>query len=100
MLHFSCESLRAFASGKHTRSEEDAVAEYGYTVLYEPLPEGGYQVIVPAIPEIVTFGRTIEEAREMATDAIRCFLESALKAGESIPSDVQTASEHLAVTLP
>jgi antitoxin HicB len=53
--------------------------EYNYTVLFEPLPEGGYQVIVPTLPEIVTHGRTLEEAREMAKDAIRCVLESAQK---------------------
>jgi len=38
---------------------------YSYTVLFEPLEEGGYNVIVPAIPEICTFGETLEEAREM-----------------------------------
>jgi len=56
-----------------------------YTVLFEPLPEGGFNVIVPAIPEICTFGKTINEARTMAEDAIRCFLESAEKTGEPIP---------------
>jgi len=76
------------------------VAEYGYTVMYEQLTEGGYQVIVPAMPEIITYGRTLEEAREMAKDAIRCFLQSALKTGEPIPQDVQPATEHVAVTLP
>jgi len=76
------------------------VTEYGYTVLFEPLPEGGYQVIVPAIPEIITYGRTMEEAREMAQDALRCFLESARKAGEPIPQDIEPATERIAVTLP
>ena len=37
------------------------------------------------MPEIVTYGRTREEARRMAEDAIRCVLESARKAGEPIP---------------
>ncbi len=46
------------------------MAEYGYTVLYGQLTEGGYQVIVPALPGIVTYGRTLPEAREMASDAI------------------------------
>jgi len=41
---------------------------------------------VPAIPEICTFGSTIEEAREMAEDAIRCFLESALADNEPVPA--------------
>ncbi len=60
--------------------------EYVYTALFEPLPEGGYNLLVPAIPEICTYGETLEEAREMARDAIRCYLESALKTGEPIPS--------------
>jgi predicted RNase H-like HicB family nuclease len=64
------------------------LAEYGYTTLFEPMPEGGYNVVVPAISEICTFGETLEEAREMARGAIRCYLESALKTGESIPGDV------------
>ena len=76
------------------------MTEYGYTVLFEPLPEGGYQVIVPAIREIITYGRTMEEAREMAQDALRCFLESARKAGEPIPQDIEPATERIAVTLP
>jgi len=63
------------------------VAEYGYTTLFEPLPEGGFNVVVPAIPEICTYGESMAEAREMARDAIRCYLESALKTGEPIPGD-------------
>jgi antitoxin HicB len=61
--------------------------DYSYTVIYERMPEGGYNVIVPAIPEICTFGADIREARQMAEDAIRCFLESAMKTGETIPAE-------------
>ncbi|MGH7908877.1 MAG: type II toxin-antitoxin system HicB family antitoxin [Thermodesulfobacteriota bacterium] len=35
--------------------------------------------MVPANLEICTFGETLEEAREMAKDAIRWYLESAIK---------------------
>jgi antitoxin HicB len=77
------------------------VAEYGYTTIFEPMPEGGYNVLVPAIPEICTFGETLEEAREMAADAIRCYLESALKTGEPIPDDIsEVTTEHVEVTIP
>ena len=55
--------------------------EYGCTTVFEPLPEGGYNVLVPAISEICTYGETLEEARQMADDAIRCFLESAMEDG-------------------
>ncbi|MGH9341976.1 MAG: type II toxin-antitoxin system HicB family antitoxin [Acidobacteriota bacterium] len=72
--------------------------EYQYTVFFEP--EGsGFNVIVPAIPEICTFGETLEKAREMARDAIRCYIESALKHGEPIPADVEPTREQLAITL-
>ncbi|HXP87682.1 MAG TPA: type II toxin-antitoxin system HicB family antitoxin [Bryobacteraceae bacterium] len=64
------------------------MAEYGYTTIFEPMPEGGYNVLVPAIPEICTFAETLEEAREMAGDALRCYLESALITGEAIPGDI------------
>ncbi len=76
------------------------MSEYSYTVLFEPVPEGGYNVIVPALPEICTFGETLEEARAMALDALTCVLESMRKDNESIPSDIEPAHEKLAITLP
>ena len=72
---------------------------YNYTVIYEPVEEGGYDVIVPAIPEICTFGSTIEEAREMAEDAIRCYLESVLEGNEAIPKDKEPSLERIAVKI-
>lgn len=67
------------------------MAEYGYRVIYEPLTEGGFQVIVPALPGIVTYGRTLDEAREMAQDAITGHLQGLLKDNEEIPEDPFTA---------
>ena len=37
------------------------MAQYHYTIFFVPLDEGGYKVIVPAIPEICTFGLTMEK---------------------------------------
>ena len=85
---------------------EGSVREYGYTVVFEPFPEGGYQVIVPAMPEICTDGDTLQEAREMARDAIRCVLEGALKANEPLPPTTPAGGkpsatiERVAVVLP
>jgi len=67
------------------------MAEHGYRVIYEPLAVGGFQVIVPALPGIVTYGRTIDEAREMAQDAIACHVQGLLKDGEEIPEDPFTS---------
>jgi predicted RNase H-like HicB family nuclease len=61
------------------------MAEYGFTVIYVPLEDAGYQVIVPALPEIVTYGRTLLEAKEMAGDAIACHLRGLIKDNEEIP---------------
>ena len=64
-----------------------------YTVLFEPIEEGGYNVVVPSIPEICTFGSTFAEAKAMAADAIRCYLESAQALGEAIPADIRLTQE-------
>jgi predicted RNase H-like HicB family nuclease len=58
-----------------------------YTVLMTPDETGGYVVTCPALPGLVTEGDTLEEAREMAADAIRGYLESLQMDGEPIPID-------------
>lgn len=63
------------------------MSEYSYTVLFEPAEEGGYVVTCPALPGLVTEGDTLEEARLMAQDAIRGYLESMRKDHESIPRE-------------
>lgn len=56
-----------------------------FTIMIEHQPEGGYLVTVPALPGCFTEGSTLEEARDMATDAIRAYCTSLLKHGEPIP---------------
>jgi len=62
-----------------------AKARYQYSVAFRPEPEGGFTAIVPALPGCVTYGRTWEEAEEMAKDAIGGYVESLRKQGESPP---------------
>ncbi|MCH7897013.1 MAG: type II toxin-antitoxin system HicB family antitoxin [candidate division NC10 bacterium] len=78
-----------------------AAKEYTYTVIFEPVEAGGYQVVVPALPEIMSFGRTLDEARKMAEDAIRCALEGLTKEGQALPMDTakQPRTEKVRVTL-
>ncbi len=73
--------------------------EYSYTVIYEPAREGGYQATVPLLPGLVTYGRTFEEAREMARDAIRCYLEGLLKDKEKVPKESNLLQEKITVSL-
>lgn len=58
-----------------------------YTVVLRAEPEGGYTVLVPALPEIVSYGETLEEAKYMAQDAIRCALLARRDRGEPIPKE-------------
>jgi len=53
-------------------------------------------VTCPALPGLVTEGETLEEARAMASDAIRGYLERLQKDGEPIPTD-QSITELLTV---
>ena len=39
----------------------------------------GYTVTVPKLPGLVTEGDNLKEARAMAHDAIKCYLEAVLK---------------------
>ncbi len=59
-----------------------------YTVRLEPTEEGGYFVSVPALPGCVTQGESVEEALAMAADVIKVWIESLVKDGEAIPTEV------------
>jgi len=48
--------------------------KYGYTVVLEPQEEGGFTVLVPALPEVVTEGDSEVEALANAEEAIRLVL--------------------------
>ena len=56
-----------------------------YTAAFEPAEEGGYIVTFPAIPGLATQGETLVEARAMAADCLRAYLESLRKDGEPLP---------------
>lgn len=60
---------------------------YRYTIIFEPAAEGGFVVTCPALPGLVTEGDTLEEARDMAKDAIRGYLESLRADGQPIPPE-------------
>ncbi|SRR6266851_2016367 len=96
-------------------SQGMARREYSFTVVFEPVSgaardrngrqaravsnpsSSGYQVTVPLLPGLITYGRTLGEAREMARDAIRCHLEGLRKDGEPIPNEKNTRKEKLRI---
>ncbi len=108
----------ARGSIREKASHQIASRSYRFTVVFEPVgsgqasggngnrkgrgskPEvGGYQVTVPLLPGLITYGRTLAEAREMARDAILCHLEGLKKDGERIPNEKSTIQEKLRVAL-
>ena len=70
-----------------------------YRILLRKEPEGGYTVLVPALPGCITFGETIEEAIKMAKEAIELYLESMIENGEDIPTEEGTLEYTLSVDI-
>ena len=67
-----------------------AVAEnFSFSVVLEPQEGGGFTVLVPALPEVVTEGETEQEALANAEEAIRAVLAYRRDQGLLIPSDAQ-----------
>jgi antitoxin HicB len=66
---------------KRTSRKQETASEYSFTLYFEPAVEGGYVVSCPALPGLVTEGDTLAEARAMARDAIRAYIESLIKDG-------------------
>lgn len=60
---------------------------FHYNLIFQPEPEGGFTVTVPALPGCVTYGKNLREAKAMALDAIKAYLTSLKKHKEPIPSD-------------
>jgi antitoxin HicB len=62
-------------------------ASYSYSVILEPQEGGGFTVLVPALPEVVTEGGTEQEALANAEEAIRAILAYRQEQGMAPPSD-------------
>ena len=70
-----------------------------FAVVLDPEEDGGFTVRVPALPEIVTYGETEQEALTMAEDAIRLVLEDRAIRGEPIPAGSPPRIREVKVTI-
>jgi antitoxin HicB len=52
--------------------------------------EGGYTVIVPALPGCITWGENIEQSMLIAREAIEGYIATLKDIGEPIPDDSET----------
>lgn len=72
---------------------------YQYTAIFELNENGGYTVTVPALPGLVTEGKNLDDARNMAEDAIRCYIEGLRKIRETIPEEKEIAQVKVQVSV-
>jgi antitoxin HicB len=61
--------------------------QYSFSVILEPQQEGGFTVLVPALPEVITEGDTEQEALANAEEAIRAIIAYRRDNGIPVPSD-------------
>lgn len=69
-----------------------------YNIILRPELEGGFTVVVPALPGCITYGKNLKEAKEMAYDAISAYLASVKKHGGSVISDKDNLFATLEIT--
>ena len=50
-----------------------------FDIVLREEPEGGFTVWVPDLPGCITYGKDLKDAKEMAVDAIQCYLGSLRK---------------------
>lgn len=70
---------------------------YVFSVVLEPQEEGGFTVLVPALPEVVTEGVSEEEALTNAEEAIRAILAYRRDHGIAIPADARPEIRRITV---
>lgn len=64
--------------------------QYTYKVLLHKAAEGGFMVTVPALPGCITQGDDVDEAINMAKEAIQLYIEELKVRGEVITDDSET----------
>lgn len=83
-----------------TKHEAINAHEASYLCSFRPEPEGGFTVTCRAFPEIVTYARTLDEARANAREAIELCLEVYREEGrQPPPSEQETIPELIPVRL-
>ena len=65
---------------------------YKLPLIFEPQPEGGYTVISPLLPDLLTEGDSVADALENVRDALAAVLEIYQEQGKSLPPYLTHAS--------
>ena len=70
---------------RHIKIKKDIL---NYTVIFEPAQEGGFIIHVPALPGCRSQGETLNEAYQMAEDAIYGYIKTLQDLKEEIPREM------------
>jgi antitoxin HicB len=75
------------ADARAMERDQRMTENYSFSVILEPQEGGGFTVLVPALPEVITEGDSEPEALANAEEAIRAILEYRRDNGIPIPPD-------------
>jgi antitoxin HicB len=73
---------------------------FRYPARFEPAEEGGYVVTFRDIPEAITQGDTLEEARQMAADDLLTAMDFYFEDKRKVPSPSKPVESEVLVDLP
>ncbi len=63
---------------------------YTYKLYLQKETDGGFTVVVPALPGCITYGEDLDHAIAMAKEAIELYIEELKERKEDIPDDSNT----------
>jgi predicted RNase H-like HicB family nuclease len=69
-----------------------------YRIILNEEPEGGFTVLVPALPGCVSYGENLDEAISMAREAIEGYIEILKEKGENIPDDSKSLEYSISIS--
>jgi predicted RNase H-like HicB family nuclease len=69
-----------------------------FRIVLRKEPEGAYTALVPSLPGCITWGDTVEQALEMAKEAITGYIAVLQEEGEPVPDDNETLEYSLQLT--
>jgi excisionase family DNA binding protein len=92
------ESKRSRAPGSQPAGAESSAAGSGFTVAFRQIEDGWWFARCLEVPEAVTQGETLDEARENIRDAIELILEDRREEAEKeLAGEQGVVREHIAL---
>lgn len=87
LVCLGCYKIDPAGEPRHTEHTMSKLVKKGqpYPAVFNPAPEGGFDVSFPDFPGCVTFGQNFEEAKNKAQEVLELWIEELQDNGEEIP---------------